>query len=93
MALLADVGGGYLPPLVQVCGPPGTGKTSVVRPVATEATAQFADLEAVYVNLKECRSPFAAANQILFQVVGPGPGESFEAGAGSSCHFPMMSSW
>ncbi len=70
VALLGDLGASYLPPLIQIYGSPGTGKTSVVRQVATEATAQFADLEVAYVNLKECRSLFAAANQILFQVTG-----------------------
>jgi cell division control protein 6 len=66
--LVADAGKGYLPALIQVYGPPGTGKTTVVRQVAQEAAAQFPDLRTVYVNLKECRSLFSAANQILFQL-------------------------
>ncbi|MEE9592892.1 MAG: AAA family ATPase [Thermoplasmata archaeon] len=67
---LADLETGYLPPLIQVYGPPGTGKSTVVRMVASEATRQFPDLRVVDVNLKECRSLFTAANQILFQVAG-----------------------
>jgi cell division control protein 6 len=66
--LVADAGKGYLPALIQVHGPPGTGKTTVVKQVADEAAAQFPDLRTVYVNLKECRSLFSAANQILFQI-------------------------
>ncbi len=34
------------------------------------ATCQFPDLRVVDVNLKECRSLFTAANQILFQIAG-----------------------
>ncbi|MEE9593537.1 MAG: AAA family ATPase [Thermoplasmata archaeon] len=67
---LADLETGYLPPLIQVYGPPGTGKSTVVRMVASEATRQFPDLRVVNVNLKECRSLFTAANQILFQIGG-----------------------
>ncbi len=68
--LLADLDHGYLPPLVQVYGTPGTGKTTIVRKVALGAAAQFPGLRVVYVNLKECHSLFAAANQILFEVSG-----------------------
>ncbi len=67
---LADLETGYLPPLIQGYGPPGTGKSTVVRMVASEATRQFPALRVVDVNLKECRSLFTAANQILFQVAG-----------------------
>ncbi len=66
--LVADAGKGYLPAVIQVYGPPGTGKTTVVKQVAEEAAAQFPDLRTVYVNLKESRSLFSAANQILFQL-------------------------
>ncbi len=66
--LLSDAGRGYLPALIQVHGPPGVGKTTVVEQVAREAQAQFPDLRTLYVNLKECRSLFSAANQILFQL-------------------------
>ncbi len=68
--LLADLDHGYLPPLVQVFGTPGTGKTTIVRKVAMGASVQFPGLRVVYVNLKECHSLFAAANQILFEVTG-----------------------
>ncbi|HYM39483.1 MAG TPA: AAA family ATPase, partial [Thermoplasmata archaeon] len=66
--LTADAGTGYLPALVQVYGPPGTGKSTLVKQVVKEAEAQFPDLRTVIVNLKECRSLFSAANQILFQL-------------------------
>ncbi len=65
---LSDVDRGYLPAMIQVYGPTGTGKTSVVREVTEEAASQFPRLRVVHVNLKECRSLFAAANQILFSL-------------------------
>ncbi len=65
-----DLATGYLPPLIQDFGPTGTGKSTVVRTVASEAARQFPDLRIVDVNLKECRSLFTAANQILFQITG-----------------------
>ncbi len=65
---LSDLDGGYLPAMIQVYGPTGTGKTSVVRQVTEEASRQFHGVRVVYVNLKECRSLFAAANQILFSL-------------------------
>jgi orc1/cdc6 family replication initiation protein len=65
---LSDLDRGYLPAMIQVYGPTGTGKTSIVRQVTEEASRQFHGLRVVYVNLKECRSLFAAANQILFSL-------------------------
>ncbi len=65
---LSDLDRGYLPAMIQVYGPTGTGKTSVVREVTEEAASQFSRLRVVHVNLKECRSLFAAANQILFSL-------------------------
>lgn len=67
---LADVDQGYLPPLIQVYGPTGSGKTTVVRQVAEQAAVEFAQLRVVYVNLKECHSLYAVANRIFSSVTG-----------------------
>jgi cell division control protein 6 len=70
VGFLADVERGYLPAMIQVYGSTGTGKTSLVRQVVDEAIRQFPRLRAVYVNLKESRSLFAAGNQILGALAG-----------------------
>ena len=68
--ILNGVHEGYLPPTVSVYGPPGTGKTLTTRRVC-EAFADRHDAVAVeYVNLKECRTLFSAANEICFELAG-----------------------
>jgi cell division control protein 6 len=63
--LLNGIEAGYLPATVSIYGPPGTGKTLTTRRIATEFAARRDDLAAEYVNLKECRTLFSAANEIL----------------------------
>lgn len=66
--ILREAEKGYLPPAIQVYGPPGTGKTTTVVELAKAAAARFPGLRMVFVNLKECHSPFSAANQILIEL-------------------------
>nr|WP_241430219.1 AAA family ATPase [Halococcus salifodinae] len=68
--LLNGVHEGYLPTTVSIYGPPGTGKTLTTRRLCTEFAARTDQLAAEYVNLKECRSLFSAANEIHFELTG-----------------------
>jgi orc1/cdc6 family replication initiation protein len=68
--ILNGVHDGYLPPTMAVYGPPGTGKTLTTRRVCEEFAARTKDVAVEYVNLKECRTLFSAANEILFEVAG-----------------------
>jgi orc1/cdc6 family replication initiation protein len=68
--LLGDARTGYIPAFIELHGPPGTGKTTTVTEVAKAVTAKSDGLKTVFVNLKECRSLFSAANQILFELTG-----------------------
>jgi orc1/cdc6 family replication initiation protein len=68
--LLNGIESDYLPATVSIYGPPGTGKTLTTRRVATEFAARHSVLAAEYVNLKECRTLFSAANEILFELTG-----------------------
>ena len=61
---------GYLPPTVAIHGPPGTGKTATTRRVCAEFAARHDDVAVEYVNLKERRSIFSAANEIHLEVTG-----------------------
>jgi archaeal cell division control protein 6 len=66
--ILNGVHDGYLPPTVSIYGPPGTGKTLTTRRVCREFAARNESVAVEYVNLKECRTLFSAANEILFQL-------------------------
>ncbi|WP_245154526.1 AAA family ATPase [Halorussus marinus] len=68
--ILASVHDGYLPTTVSVYGPPGTGKTFTTRRLCAEFASRTPAFGYEYVNLKECRSQFSAANEILFKLTG-----------------------
>lgn len=68
--ILNGVTEGYLPPTVAINGPPGTGKTVTTRRVCTEFAARHEEVAVEYVNLKECRSLFSAANEIHLELTG-----------------------
>ncbi|MFC7008525.1 Cdc6/Cdc18 family protein [Halalkalicoccus salilacus] len=68
--ILNGIHEGYLPPTVSVQGPPGTGKTLTTRRVAEEFAARTEELAVEYVNLKECRTIFSAANEIHLELTG-----------------------
>ena len=68
--VLNGVHEGYLPTTVSIYGPPGTGKTLTTRRVCTEFAARTDAVAVEYVNLKECRSLFSAANEIHFELTG-----------------------
>jgi orc1/cdc6 family replication initiation protein len=55
---------------VSIYGPPGTGKTTTTRRVCREFAARTDELAVEYVNLKECRSLFSAANEIHLALTG-----------------------
>ncbi|WP_394740102.1 Cdc6/Cdc18 family protein [Natronococcus roseus] len=69
-ALLSGVHEGYVPPTVTVYGPPGTGKTLSTRRVCQEFASRNEEVAVEYVNLKECRTLFSAANEILVELTG-----------------------
>ncbi|QCS42029.1 Cdc6/Cdc18 family protein [Natrinema versiforme] len=68
--ILNGIHDGYLPPTVSVYGPPGTGKTLTTRRVCREFSARHDSVAVEYVNLKECRTLFSAANEILYELTG-----------------------
>jgi orc1/cdc6 family replication initiation protein len=68
--LLQGVHEGYLPTTISVYGPPGTGKTLTTRRLCREFAARTDAFAFEYVNLKECRTLFSAANEILRVVTG-----------------------
>ncbi|MCU4926466.1 AAA family ATPase [Halobacteria archaeon AArc-dxtr1] len=68
--VLNGVEEGYLPPTVSVYGPPGTGKTLTTRRLCEAFAARHDAVAVEYVNLKECRSIFSAANEICLEVSG-----------------------
>ncbi|NHN60129.1 AAA family ATPase [Halorussus sp. JP-T4] len=69
-SILTGVDEGYLPTTVTVYGPPGTGKTLTTRRLCAEFAARTPDFGYEYVNLKECRTLFSVANEILFALTG-----------------------
>ncbi|WP_458208934.1 Cdc6/Cdc18 family protein [Haladaptatus sp. NG-SE-30] len=68
--ILNGVHEGYLPTTVSIYGPPGTGKTTTTRRVCREFADRNEQVAVEYVNLKECRTLFSAANEILLEVTG-----------------------
>lgn len=68
--ILNSIHEGYLPPTVSIYGPPGTGKTITTRKLCNEFTDRNENVESVYVNLKESRSLFSAANEIHLELTG-----------------------
>lgn len=61
---------GYLPTTVSVYGPPGSGKTITTRRLCREFGARYTDFDVEYINLKEYRTIFSAANEILLALGG-----------------------
>lgn len=69
--LVDGVNEGFLPPMIRIFGRTGTGKTVVVRSVLEKFSAYKGDVfRFFYVNLKNCRTVFSAANAILSAVCG-----------------------
>jgi archaeal cell division control protein 6 len=68
--ILNGVHEGYLPPMVSVYGPSGTGKTLTTRRVVQEFAARAGSIAVKYVTLKGCRTPFRAATAILVALTG-----------------------
>lgn len=68
--ILNGVHDGYLPTTMSIHGPPGTGKTLITRRLCREFAARHDQVAVQYVNLKECRTLFSAANEILLELTG-----------------------
>ncbi|MFC6905854.1 Cdc6/Cdc18 family protein [Halalkalicoccus tibetensis] len=68
--ILNGIKEGYLPPTVSIYGPPGTGKTLTARRICQAFATRHEELAAEYVNLKECRTLFSAANEIHLELTG-----------------------
>jgi orc1/cdc6 family replication initiation protein len=61
----------FLPPMIRVYGPPGSGKTAVVRSVLGRFSGYKGDVfRYFYVNLKGTRTVFMAANSVLSSISG-----------------------
>jgi cell division control protein 6 len=61
----------FLPPMIRVFGVVGSGKTVVVRSVLERFSRYRGDVfRFFYVNLKECRTVFSAANAVLSSICG-----------------------
>lgn len=67
----------FLPNSLCIHGPPGTGKTFTTKKICEEFSKRKDEFSYVYVNLKDCRTVFSAANQILLELTGEKL-ESFE---------------
>ena len=68
--ILSGVEEGYLPTTVSIYGPPGTGKTMTTRQLCEAFAARNENVTVEYVDLKQCRTLFSAANEILFELKG-----------------------
>lgn len=68
--MLNGVNEGYMPTTLSIYGPPGTGKTMTTRRVCREFADRNEAFHVEYINLKECRTLFSAANEILFELTG-----------------------
>ncbi|KYH25034.1 ORC1-type DNA replication protein [Halalkalicoccus paucihalophilus] len=68
--ILTGVTEDYLPTTVSIYGPPGTGKTITTQRLCQEFADRQSMVGVEYVNLKECRTIFSAANEILFALGG-----------------------
>lgn len=85
--LVAGVNEGFLPPMIRIFGRTGTGKTVVVRSVLEKFSEYQGDVfRFFYVNLKNCRTVFSAANAILSAVCG----RQVPVNLGLSCFFGDM---
>lgn len=67
---LSSLHQGYLPSTVTIYGPPGAGKTLTTRRICEAFAARQEAVAVEYVNCKEARSLFSAANEILFALTG-----------------------
>lgn len=76
--ILSSVNSGFLTKLVSVHGPPGSGKTLVVRSVCQEfAEASAGRFRFVYVNIGEVKTVFSCANRLLASLGGDSKAGSF----------------
>ena len=69
--ILSGVESGFLPKVIGIHGPPGSGKTLVARKVCSEYEVTSGDrFRFVYVNLGETKTVFSCANRLLTAVGG-----------------------
>ena len=68
--ILSGVDSGFLPGLISVYGPPGNGKTLVVRKVCEEFEKSHGKFRFLYVNLGEARTVFGCANRLVSALGG-----------------------
>ena len=68
--LVSGVRDNYLPPMIRVSGPPGSGKTVIVKSVLERFSERTDGFRFFYVNLKGSRTVFMAANAVLSGIAG-----------------------
>lgn len=69
--LMRGVEENYFPPMIQIFGRPGSGKTFVVRDVLDRFSRYQGDnFRYYFVNLRGCRTVFSAGNAILVSLTG-----------------------
>lgn len=68
--LVSGVRDNYLPPMIRVSGPPGSGKTVIVKSVLERFADRTDGFRFFYVNLKGSRTVFMAANAVLSSISG-----------------------